>query len=149
LALESIDPPTPYDQLILARKYAVDNWILSALIALCERTAPLSLDEARGMDIEDVVLVATVREHIFRFGVSAAEIPGRVEAMRADSLIRIAGSLSSPASGDTEESSSKANATVGFDLEVRGHDSTKTAVTESVNVATPSSSGNYVSSVLR
>jgi hypothetical protein len=101
------------------------------------------------MDIEDVVLVATVREHIFRFGVSAAEIPDRVEAMRADSLIRIAGSLSSPASGDAEESSSKANATVGFDLEVRSHDSAKTAVTESVNVATPSSSGNYVSSVLR
>ncbi|KAN0130788.1 hypothetical protein V8E53_011463, partial [Lactarius tabidus] len=148
LALESIDPPTPYDQLILARKYSVDNWILSALIALCERTAPLSLDEARGMDIEDVVLVATVREHIFRFGVSAAEIPGRVEEMRAESLIRIAGSLSSPASGDTEEPSSKANATIGFDLEVRSHGSTKTEPTESVNVATPSSSGNYVSSVL-
>jgi hypothetical protein len=101
------------------------------------------------MNIEDVVLVATVREHIFRFGVSAAEIPGRVEAMRAESLIRIAVSLSSPTSGDTEQPSSKAKATVGFDLEVRSRDCTKSAATESVNGATPSSTGNFVSSVLR
>ncbi|KAH9051019.1 hypothetical protein EDB83DRAFT_2169044, partial [Lactarius deliciosus] len=64
LALRSINPPTSYDRLILARTYAVDDWILPALTALCERKAPLSLDEARGMSMEDVVLVASVREDI-------------------------------------------------------------------------------------
>jgi hypothetical protein len=62
--MASIKPPTPYDQLLLARAYSVDHWVIPALCALCERTAPLSLDEARNMKIEDVVLVATVREDI-------------------------------------------------------------------------------------
>ncbi|KAH9067669.1 hypothetical protein EDB87DRAFT_1531281, partial [Lactarius vividus] len=62
LAVRSIKPPTAFDQLLLARTYAVDRWIVPALTALCERTASLSLDEARGMSVEDVVLVATVRE---------------------------------------------------------------------------------------
>ncbi|KAI9463261.1 hypothetical protein BJY52DRAFT_1077824, partial [Lactarius psammicola] len=64
LALRSIKPPTPCDQLLLARTYAVDHWIVPALSALCERTAPLSLDEVRRMNDEDVVLVAAVREDI-------------------------------------------------------------------------------------
>ncbi|KAH9175004.1 hypothetical protein EDB89DRAFT_430172 [Lactarius sanguifluus] len=87
LALRSINPPTSYDRLVLARTYAVDDWILPALTALCERKAPLSLDEARGMSMEDVVLVASVREDIrsksIRSGVSAAEISRHVEAMQA------------------------------------------------------------------
>ena len=105
LALESIKPPTPYDWLLLTRKYAVDQWVVPALHALCVRTAPLSLDEARGMNIEDVVLVATIREEIFRFGMSAAEIPRRVEAMQARVSIRTVGeiSLASSVSGVTEQ----------------------------------------------
>ena len=150
LALESIEPPTPYDRLVLARKYTIDQWVVPALIALCERTDPLDLDEARGMNIEDVVLVATVREHIFKFGVSAAEIPRRVEVMWTESLIRIAVSLPRSTSEDTEQPSSKMNATVGSDLEVRGCNGPTTAATESsINSNTPGSSGNYVSSVLR
>jgi hypothetical protein len=62
LALKSIRPPTSHDQLVLARTYSVDEWVLPALTALCSRTLPLSLDEARQMDIEDVILVAAVRE---------------------------------------------------------------------------------------
>jgi len=86
LALRSIEPPTVYERLLLARTYAVDHWIVPALTALCERTVPLSLDEARGMSMEDVVLVATVREDIrskaIRFGVSSFEISRRIEAMQ-------------------------------------------------------------------
>ncbi|KAH9067674.1 hypothetical protein EDB87DRAFT_19413 [Lactarius vividus] len=132
LALESIKPPTPYDRLLLARQHAVDHWVAPALIALCERTAPLSLDEARGMDIEDVVLIATMREEIFRFGVSAAEIPRRVEAMQAEALVRVAGddmSLASSMSGATEQKPSPTViATVGSDLK-KCH-GTKAVVTE-------------------
>lgn len=82
LALSSIEPPTPHDRLLLARTYAVDNWVVPALSALCERTTPLTLSEARQMSIEDVVLVSTVREDIrgCTHQVDAAEISLRVQA---------------------------------------------------------------------
>ena len=81
-ALSSIDPPTPHDRLLLARTYSVNDWVVPALSALCERTTPLTLSEARQMSIEDVVLVSTVREHIrdCMLQVDSAEIPLRVEA---------------------------------------------------------------------
>ncbi|KAI0250019.1 hypothetical protein BJV78DRAFT_1376974 [Lactifluus subvellereus] len=88
LALASINPPTPHDQLLLARRYSIGDWVLPALSSLCERTAPLTLDEARQMNIEDVVIVATVRENIRNdtLQVDAAEIPRRVEAALAGRL---------------------------------------------------------------
>ena len=85
LALKSIKPPTWHDQLVLARTYSVEEWVLPALTALCSRSLPLSLDEARQMDIEDVILVASVREEI-RDGalrVDVADIPHCVEAAQA------------------------------------------------------------------
>ncbi|KAI0302318.1 hypothetical protein B0F90DRAFT_1627461, partial [Multifurca ochricompacta] len=85
LALKSIEPPTPYDRLLLARTYSVDHWVLPALCALCERTEPISLNEARQMSIEDIVLVATVREDIreHTLRINTAEIPSRVKAVQA------------------------------------------------------------------
>jgi hypothetical protein len=91
LALNNIQPPTPYDRLLLARTYSIDHWVIPALSALCERRAPLTLDEARRMDIEDVVLVATVREDIrtHALQVDAAEIPRRVEAAQTGKLVHV------------------------------------------------------------
>ena len=91
LALNNIQPPTPHDQLLLARTYSVDRWVTPALSALCERSAPLRLDEARRMNIEDVVLVGTVREDIrnHTLRVDAAEISRRVEAAQAGRLVRV------------------------------------------------------------
>jgi hypothetical protein len=89
LALKSIRLPTSHDQLVLARTYSVDEWVLPALTTLCSRTLPLSLDEARQMDIEDVILVAAVREEI-RGGalrVDAADIPRHVEMAQANLLV--------------------------------------------------------------
>jgi len=88
LALGSINPPTPHDRLLLARTYSVDDWVIPALSALCERTTPLSLSEARQMSIEDVVLVSTVREDIRSnaLQVDSAEIPLRVEAEQLGAL---------------------------------------------------------------
>ena len=82
LALSSIKPPTAHDRLLLARTFSIDDWVIPALSALCERTTPLSLSEARQMSIEDVVLVSTVREDIRdrALQVDSAEIPLRVEA---------------------------------------------------------------------
>ena len=88
LALNSIEPPTPHDRLLLARKYSVDDWVIPALSAMCEGLAPLTLTEARQMDIEDVILVSTVREDIRSrtLQVDPAEIPRRVEAEQASTL---------------------------------------------------------------
>ena len=99
LALNNILPPTPHGRLLLARTYSVDHWVIPALSALCEREAPLSLKEARQMNIEDIVLVATVREDIRsrNLEVDATEIPRRVEAAQEGRLIYIDGVDVSPA----------------------------------------------------
>ena len=88
LALGSINPPTPHNRLLLARTYSVDDWVIPALSALCERATPLSLSEARQMSIEDVVLVSTVREDIrsHALQVDSAEIPLRVESEQLGAL---------------------------------------------------------------
>jgi len=79
--LKSIEPPNAFEQLVIARNCGVDDWILPALSALCERRLPLSLEEARQMDIEDVVLIATVREEIRSNGlpIDTAGIPRHIE----------------------------------------------------------------------
>jgi hypothetical protein len=64
LALRCMEPPDPLQRLILARKYTIERWINPALLWLCERQEPLSLDEARLMDFEDVVLVGSVRQTV-------------------------------------------------------------------------------------
>jgi hypothetical protein len=88
-ALNAINPlATSHDRLVLARHNSVDDWVVPALSALCERWEPLSLDEARQMNIDDVVLVARVRENIRgrALRVDAAEIRRRVEAAQAGTL---------------------------------------------------------------
>jgi hypothetical protein len=141
LALASIKPPSSYDRLLLARKYAVDHWVVPALTALCSRTAPLSLDEACGMGMEDVVLVASVREEIrsqeIRSGVSLTEISSRVqEVMGTGAPIPVEGnevSPSAPTSGGTEQRpGSTLNATVGPGLGARSRNDIETTATAPV-----------------
>lgn len=64
LAIRCLKPPSPLQRLVLARKYAVEQWILPALQELCERPLPLTLDEARLMNFEDIVLIGSVREMV-------------------------------------------------------------------------------------
>jgi hypothetical protein len=54
--------PDPLKKLLLARKYNIDTWIQPALLELCLRPQPLSLEEARLMDFEDAILVGSVRQ---------------------------------------------------------------------------------------
>jgi len=115
--MRSINPPTPFDQLLLARAYSVDYWILPALSALCERTVPLSLDEARQMSIEDVVLISTVREDIRdpTLQVISHEIPCCIEAAQAGMHAVAAGRhgalASQGAKGETPTEPSLSNGT--------------------------------------
>ncbi|KAI0060616.1 hypothetical protein BV25DRAFT_1807240 [Artomyces pyxidatus] len=67
LALRNLVPITdalPVERLRLAREYAVEEWILPALTALCTRPTCPTLEEARRMVDADVVVVYTVREAI-------------------------------------------------------------------------------------
>ena len=146
LVLRSIEPPTAYDRLLLARRYAVDHWITPALTALCERTAPISLDEARGMSVEDVVLVATVREHIrskaIQLGVSPAEISRRVEAMQAGTLVAAAVDevpSESPTSGTGGEKPGSMYVTTSPGLEERCSNGSKAALLQPVKRKTSKS----------
>jgi len=130
--MEIGSPPTAYDRLLLARKYAVDNWIVPALTSLCERMAPISLDEARGMTMEDVVLIATIREDIrtkaIRPGVKPAEISRRVEAMQAGTPIPAADYEVAPKGPPSEVidlgPGSMVNVNIGPGLEVQSGDCT-------------------------
>jgi hypothetical protein len=91
LALKMIEPPNACERLLLARKYDVGDWVLPALSALCERRPPLSLEEARQMSIEDVVVVATVREEVRddnKLPVNTARISRRIEAAQLRMLGR-------------------------------------------------------------
>ena len=74
--------------LLLARTYSVNGWVIPALYELCLRSVPLTLDESRQMDIEDVVLVTTVREDIHNHAlqVNAAETPRHVDRQGTLSL---------------------------------------------------------------
>ena len=64
LAIRCIKPPNPLTRIVLARKHGVEQWILPALLELCQRPEPLSIEEARLMDFEDVVLVGSVRQAV-------------------------------------------------------------------------------------
>ena len=48
----------------MARRHAIEEWVDPALLELCERPESLSLDEARQMDFEDVVLLGSVRQNV-------------------------------------------------------------------------------------
>lgn len=136
LALGSIEPPTPFDQLLLARAYSVDEWVLPALSELCERTVPLSLNEARQMSIEDVVLVNTVREDIrhHTLQVDLAEIPRCIEAAQAgmDAIAAAAAGArtlrNSRSSAGGSGSSSSTAAPPAFVKDDEDEDDVKTAV---------------------
>jgi len=84
MAIRCMEPPTPHEQLILGRKYGVEEWIPLALQELCERPQPLTPDEARLMEFEDVVLVGSVREKVRNqvLTVDSAGIRDCIEALR-------------------------------------------------------------------
>jgi len=119
--LKSIEPPNAFEQLVIARSCGVDDWIFPALSALCERRQPLSLEEARQMDIEDVVLIATVREEIRSNGlpIDTAGIPRYIERILAHAT----------ASEDVSPANSQNDAAI--------NESPKEALTPWVDVAQP------------
>jgi hypothetical protein len=81
---------------MLARTYAVNQWVVPALTALCEIADPLTLTEARPMRIEDIVLVAAVREEVRGRGrIDASKVTRIVEVALAGKLPRFEGDSAS------------------------------------------------------
>jgi len=70
----------------LARKYTIEEWINPALLELCERQEPLSLEEAHLMGFEDVVFVGTVRQTVRSSDliVDGAGIREHIQAWRSE-----------------------------------------------------------------
>lgn len=56
----------PLEKLLLARLYSIQRWLIPACTALVLRDVPLSIAEARELDLEDVVRIFSAREEIFR-----------------------------------------------------------------------------------
>ena len=90
LALSSIEPPSRQRCTIGSYLRPHIQSIIGQFLRcpLCRRTAPLALSVARQIDIEDIVLVATVREDIrvHALRIDAIGIPRRVEAVQAGKL---------------------------------------------------------------
>jgi hypothetical protein len=53
---------SPFDRLLLARTYDIDEWVEEALHGLCTREGSLALAEIQRMRLEDVAFVAEARE---------------------------------------------------------------------------------------
>jgi hypothetical protein len=63
LALREILPlASAVDKIVLGRKYGFDDWLTPAFVAVCARAEPLSLEEAKRMDGEDVARIYQARE---------------------------------------------------------------------------------------
>ncbi|KAI0060608.1 hypothetical protein BV25DRAFT_1917681 [Artomyces pyxidatus] len=77
--LDAIAPPL--DMLTLGRECTVEEWIVTAVTALCERPEPVSLDEARRMTLEEVITITSTREAVRKLdtAIGQGDILRRVE----------------------------------------------------------------------
>ncbi|KZS87765.1 hypothetical protein SISNIDRAFT_419059 [Sistotremastrum niveocremeum HHB9708] len=69
LALREIEPlaSDPVDRILIARRYDVcHDWLLPAYTSLCERSDPITLDEARLLGLDVLARLAQAREAIQR-----------------------------------------------------------------------------------
>jgi hypothetical protein len=49
------------DKIVLGRRYKLDNWVSQGLVNLLEREDDLSLEDAKALELEDVVMIAKGR----------------------------------------------------------------------------------------
>jgi hypothetical protein len=54
----------PVDQVVLAVKHNVPEWLPPAYTAICQRADPIDIEEARRLGLETTVLLAKVREKV-------------------------------------------------------------------------------------
>ena len=65
-AIDNLDggsnPLNPVDKFLLALRYDVTEWTLSALLKLAQRPEPISIEEGRKLGLETALKIASVRE---------------------------------------------------------------------------------------
>ncbi|KAI5985622.1 hypothetical protein EDD15DRAFT_2122345, partial [Pisolithus albus] len=54
----------PIDKVELALQYDIKEWLLPALLALAQRSAPISVEEGRRIGFENALKLASVREKL-------------------------------------------------------------------------------------
>lgn len=130
LALKSMDPPTAFDRLLLARTYDVDHWVLPALSALCERKRNINVKEIRQMNAEDIFLVTTMREEIctLRPFLSTTEIESRIEALQVRMATHLANDDDSAVDLEESEADEKEPLKFGIGPKVDGHKNIAVAI---------------------
>lgn len=63
LAIGSLEPiASPIEKIMLGRRYIISDWLPGAYLDLCNRTTSLSIEEARSIPLEDVVMIAMLRD---------------------------------------------------------------------------------------
>ncbi|RPD57425.1 hypothetical protein L226DRAFT_554217 [Lentinus tigrinus ALCF2SS1-7] len=75
--LQTLDGISPVDKVVLGREYEFSGrWVLSAYIALCERSEPLSIPEASRLGLETAMRIAQLREQLRAGGRKSSRIGG-------------------------------------------------------------------------
>jgi len=60
-------PMDPIDKIVLSAQYGITNsWALKAYAAICQRTRPISVEEARKLGVETAARIAQIRERLLR-----------------------------------------------------------------------------------
>lgn len=52
---------SPIDKIVLGRRYHIDEWLSDAYEAVCKRPEPLTLEEGRQLDLENVIKISAIR----------------------------------------------------------------------------------------
>ncbi|TFY62715.1 hypothetical protein EVG20_g6604 [Dentipellis fragilis] len=82
LAIDRLDPiASAVDKVVLGRTYGIDAWLRPGFVALCERQQSLKINEGRRLGVDDVILIATIREamQVRRPGVSRSDVEHMVK----------------------------------------------------------------------
>ncbi|KZP18916.1 hypothetical protein FIBSPDRAFT_828733 [Athelia psychrophila] len=69
LAIRHLTPiANDIDKIILGRQFGISQWLGGAYLAVCMREKNLTEEEGRGMDVEDIIKISSIRQ---QFGLGA------------------------------------------------------------------------------
>jgi len=55
------------DQILLARRYHLNDWFYAAHVKICARYEPLTLDEGRHLGVDEAVIISDVKQYNIRY----------------------------------------------------------------------------------
>ncbi|CAE6421775.1 unnamed protein product [Rhizoctonia solani] len=63
------------DKIVFAREFDIREWLAPAHIRLCQREEHLSIEEARKLKVDSVLMIARLREHRTQYNTAVANFP--------------------------------------------------------------------------